>query len=207
MSVTAVPIQPTNRRHLAWLWIGVIVAIAGGIALAWQGTAPIVAERGTNAQFLAWNGGQPGVQTTASGLQYRIVEPGEGTSRPTDTDVALFSYTGSLRDGTEFDKSERPVPLPVNGAVPGFTEALKLMKKGAKYRVWIKPELAYGERSPDPNRIPNNALLVFDLHLVDFIPEAMYRQMMQAQMGAGAPGGPGGPPPTGQPQVPPPTGR
>lgn len=190
MSVTAVPLQRVKRSYLVWLWLGILVAIGAAVGLAWAGTGPVRADRGTNEQFLAWHASQPGVKTTASGLQYQVLEPGEGDAHPTDQDVALFSYQGHLRDGSVFDASERPVPMPVAGAVPGFSEGLKLMKKKSKYRFWIKPELGYGANSPDPSKIPNDALLVFDVQLVDFIPEAAYRQMMQMQMGAqgGQPG-------------------
>jgi hypothetical protein len=199
-SVTAVPIAPTKRSYLVWLWIGVIVAVAGAIALAWFGTARVVAEKGSNESYLAWNKGQSGVVETASGLQYQVLKEGEGAS-PTDSDVTLITYEGRLRDGTVFDARPQPVPMPVGGVVPGFSEALKLMKKGGKYRIWIKPELGYGANSPDPNRVPPNSLLVFEVSLLEFVPMSVYQQMMQQQMG-GAPGGPppGSPPPADQPK-------
>lgn len=192
-SVTAVPIAPTKRSYLVWLWIGVIAAILAAVALAWAGTSRVVAERGDNAAFLAWNKGQSGVVETASGLQYEVLEEGEGAS-PTDSDVALVMYKGSLRDGTQFDASQQPTPLPVAGMIPGFTEALKVMKKGGKYRVWIKPELGYGaEPRRDPQGrevIPANSLLVFEVSLLEFLPMSVYQQMMQQQQMGGMPGGP-----------------
>lgn len=198
-SVTAVPIPPTKRSYLAWLWVGVIVAVIAAVALAWAGTSTIVAERGSNESYLAWNKGQSGVIETASGLQYQVLEEGEGAS-PTDNDVALVMYKGTLRDGTQFDASQQPTPLPVAGMIPGFTEALKLMKKGGKYRLWIKPELGYGaEPRRDPQGrevIPGNSLLVFDVDLIEFVPMSVYQQMMQQQMG----GAPGAPPPGAEPQ-------
>jgi FKBP-type peptidyl-prolyl cis-trans isomerase FkpA len=130
--------------------------------------------------------------TTPSGLQYKVVQPGApGAARPTDSDVALINYEGKLLNGTTFDKSQQPTPMPVAGVVPGFSEALKLMPKGAKYRVWIKPALGYGAEAKGP--IPANSTLVFDIELIDFLPEAVVRQMQaQAQaQGAGGPGGPG----------------
>lgn len=204
-SVTAVPIAPTKRSYLVWLWIGVIVAIAAAIALAWFGTARVVAEKGSNESYLAWNKGQSGVVETASGLQYEVLQEGQGAS-PTDSDVALVMYKGTLRDGTQFDASQQPTPLPVAGMIPGFTEALKLMKKGGKYRIWIKPELGYGaEAKRDPQGkevIPANSLLVFEVSLLEFVPMSVYQQMMQQQQMGGAPGGPppGSPPPGGQPK-------
>lgn len=172
-TVTAVPLRPVKRRYLIYLWIGIALALLSAFALARQGDDP-----------LARNARASGVVTTASGLQYKVLTPGSGP-RPTATDVALINYEGKLLDGTTFDKSQRPTPMPVSGVVPGFSEALKLMPKGSKYRVWLKPELGYGDRATGP--IPANSTLVFDIELLDFLPEAVVRQM-QAQQGM--PGGP-----------------
>jgi hypothetical protein len=202
-TITAVPLQPVKRRVLVYLWIGILVAVLGASWLAMRGTAEIVALKGSNAQFLAWNKTRPGVVETASGLQYQVLKPGEGPL-PTKSDIAGVMYVGKLRDGTVFDASQQPVPFPLSGgAVPGFLEALKLMPKDAKYRFWMKPELAYGARSPDPTKIPNGSILIFDVDMLGFLPETVYRQrMMQQQMQqqmpqmpqGGAPGV-GGPPP------------
>lgn len=206
-TVTAVPIAPTKRRYLAWIWIGIVVAIAAAVALAWVGTSRVVAEKGGNAAFLSWNKGQSGVVETASGLQIQTITDGKGGS-PTDADVALVMYKGTLRNGTQFDASQQPTPLPVAGMIPGFTEALKLMKKGGKYRIWIKPELGYGaEARRDPQGrevIPADSLLVFEVDLLEFLPQSVYMQMMQQQQQQQQGGAPGGPPPGG---TPPPQGR
>lgn len=195
MTVTAVPIAPTRRRILVLLWIGIVAAIAGAVWLSTVGTAGAVAATGSNEQFLAYNASKPGVKTTESGLQYQVLEKGEGGQHPTDDDVALINYTGSLRDGTVFDASKQPSPLPVAGSIPGFSEGLKLMTKGAKYRLWIKPELGYKDQESGP--IPANSLLVFDVELIDFLPQQVLQQMQMQQMmqqqGAGA--GVGGTPP------------
>lgn len=167
-TVTAVPLIPIKRSYLVWLWLGLLAAVLGGAALAFQGD-----------DFFTRNGRASGVITTASGLQYKVIAPGSGP-KPTDTDVALVNYEGKLLNGTVFDKSERPSPFPVSGVVPGFSEGLKLMSKGAKYRFWIKPELGYGAKGAGP--IPANAPLMFDVELIDFLPEATLRQMQQ-QMG------------------------
>jgi len=205
-SVTAVPIPPTKRSYLAWLWAGVVAAIAIAVALAWFGTNT-AAIRGVlpNDKFLAANKSQPGVIETASGLQYQVLKEGTGGS-PTDGDITLSMYKGTLRDGTQFDASQQPTPLPVTGMIPGFTEALKLMKKGGKYRLWIKPELGYGAEARKDQQgkevIPANALLVFEVELFEFMPQAQFMQMMQQQqqMGGGMPGGPppGAEPPQGR---------
>jgi FKBP-type peptidyl-prolyl cis-trans isomerase FkpA len=180
-TVTAVPLRPVKRTYLVYLWVGIVVACLAAFLLARQ-----------SDDFLTRNARASGVVTTPSGLQYKVVQPGApGAARPTDSDVALINYEGKLLNGTTFDKSQQPTPMPVAGVVPGFSEALKLMPKGAKYRVWIKPALGYGAEAKGP--IPANSTLVFDIELIDFLPEAVVRQMQaQAQaQGAGGPGGPG----------------
>ncbi|QNA84438.1 FKBP-type peptidyl-prolyl cis-trans isomerase [Sphingomonas sp. So64.6b] len=195
-SITAVPLQPVKRRVLVYLWIGIALVMCGAVALAQMAPADPV------TTYLAKNRADKGVVQTVSGLQYKIIEPGKGDARPTDTDVALVNYEGKLTNGTTFDKSQQPTPMPIAGVVPGFSEALKLMPKGSKYRFWIKPSLGYGDKATGP--IPANSVLMFDVELLDFLPEAtlrqmqMQQQMMQQQQG-GAPGGmppgAGGPPP------------
>jgi FKBP-type peptidyl-prolyl cis-trans isomerase FkpA len=194
-SVTAVPLQPVKRGYIGWLGGGVVLGVAAAVVLALTGTAPVIAAKGTNEQFLAWNQSQPGVHVTASGLQYQVLKEGEGPA-PTDNDVALVNYVGRLRDGRIFDRSQQPTPMPVRGMIPGFSEALKLMHRDAKYRVWVKPELAYGDHSPNPEVIPANSLLVFDIDLKGAMPMEQFQQMMQMQRMGGA-GGAGGPPPGG----------
>lgn len=181
-TVTAVPLRPVKRSYLVYIWIAVALALVSAFALARQGDSALVREmRGI------------GVVTTASGLQYKLLKAGGGPARPTDSDVTLVNYQGRLLDGTTFDKSERPTPMPVGQVVPGFAEALKMMTKGAKYRFWMPPSLAYGAEAKGP--IPANSTLVFDVELIDFLPEAALRQMQQQQMmqqqmqGGAAPGG------------------
>ncbi len=183
-TVTAVPLQPTKRSYLVYLWVGIALALIAAVALARQGDDP-----------LARNARAKGVVVTASGLQYKVIAPGKpGAAKPTDADVALVNYEGKLLSGTTFDKSQQPTPMPVTGVVPGFSEALKLMPKGSKYRFWMKPSLGYGDKATGP--IPANSTLVFDVELLDFLPQSVVQQMQaQAQMGRGAPGGmPGGAP-------------
>jgi hypothetical protein len=194
MSVTAVPLQPTRRSYVVLLWLGIVVAVAIAVWLAFYGTSAARAKVGTNEQFLAWNAGRPGVKTTASGLEYQILVPGKGDNHPTDQDIALINYSGSLRDGTVFDASKQPTPLPVAGSIKGFSEGLKLMSKGAKYRFWIKPDLGYGAQGAGP--IPADSVLVFDVELIDFLPQSVIQQQMQMQqmMQGGMPGAQGGAP-------------
>jgi len=191
-TVNAVPLRPVKRSYLIYLWIGLALALVSAFALARQGD-----------DVMTRNARARGVVTTASGLQYKVLKPGAG-AKPTDTDVALINYEGKLLDGSTFDKSQQPTPMPVSGVVPGFSEALKLMPKGAKYRVWLPAALGYGDKSPSP-AIPANSTLVFDIELLDFLPQEVIQRMQQQQMmmGGGASGGsagPGGMPPGVQPQ-------
>lgn len=120
--------------------------------------------------FLAKNKGESGVQTTPSGLQYKIVAPGTGAS-PKGDDIVVVNYKGTLIDGTEFDSSYKrnmPAEFPIKGVIPGWTEGLQLMKKGGKAMFFVPPELGYGDRPRQ--QIPANATLIFDVELLDIKP-------------------------------------
>jgi FKBP-type peptidyl-prolyl cis-trans isomerase FklB len=117
--------------------------------------------------YLAENAKKEGVKTTASGLQYKVLKSGTGQS-PKDTDTVKVHYEGSLIDGTVFDSSIKrgePATFPVKGVIPGWTEALEMMKVGDKWQLVIPPKLAYGERGHPPV-IPPNSTLVFDVELL-----------------------------------------
>lgn len=119
-------------------------------------------------EFLAKNKTAEGVQTTASGLQYKIKEAGTGNP-PKAEDIVVVNYKGTLIDGTEFDSSYKrnmPAEFPLKGVIPGWTEGLQMMKKGGKATFFVPPELGYGDR-PRQN-IPSNAVLIFDVELLDF---------------------------------------
>jgi len=116
--------------------------------------------------FLRENAAREGVVTTLTGLQYEVVEAGEG-AKPAATDRVTVHYTGRLLDGTVFDSSvERgePARFALNQVIPGWTEGLQLMSPGAKYRFWIPANLAYGERGP-PSIGPNQ-VLDFEVELI-----------------------------------------
>jgi len=126
------------------------------------------------AKFLAANGKQPDVVTTASGLQYKVLNPGSGDS-PKSSDEVVVNYRGSLLDGTEFDSSYKhgqPATFAVGRVIPGWTEALQLMKPGGKYQVWIPPQLAYDTHPPERAPIPPGAMLIFDVELIKIMPPA-----------------------------------
>jgi FKBP-type peptidyl-prolyl cis-trans isomerase len=117
--------------------------------------------------FLDQNKTKEGVKVTTSGLQYKVLSGGSGKS-PSATDKVTVHYTGKLIDGTVFDSSvERgePATFGVNQVIPGWTEALQLMKEGDKYTLYIPYNLAYGERGAPP-QIPPFSTLVFDVELI-----------------------------------------
>ncbi|RVT40320.1 FKBP-type peptidyl-prolyl cis-trans isomerase [Sphingobium algorifonticola] len=169
MSTTAVPLRPIAKGSLTKLWIGVATVVLAAAGLAYAGTGS--------------------VET----LGFEVQTEGQGPS-PTVTDVVLISYVGKLKDGTVFDQNPQAA-LPVDGLVPGFTQALLKMKKGGKYHISIPPQLGYGAEAKGP--IPANSTLEFDVELLDFKSraeiEAMQQQMQMMQ------GGPGGPPAGGAP--------
>ncbi|HUO09920.1 MAG TPA: FKBP-type peptidyl-prolyl cis-trans isomerase [Phycisphaerae bacterium] len=115
--------------------------------------------------FLVENAKKPGVVTTASGLQYKINSSGKG-KQPKATDTVSVNYRGTLVSGKEFDASHgTPVTFPVNGVIPGWTEALQLMHEGDKWTLYIPAKLAYGEQGAGPDIGPNQTL-IFDVELV-----------------------------------------
>jgi len=121
------------------------------------------------ADFLKENGVREGVVTTESGLQYEVLQAGEGAS-PSAESIVNTHYHGTLIDGTVFDSSvERgePIEFAVNQVIPGWTEALQLMSAGSKWRLYVPANLAYGEYSPGPN-IPPQSTLVFEVELLSF---------------------------------------
>lgn len=122
-------------------------------------------------EFLAENKEKEDVQTTGSGLQYKILEEGSGPS-PTSNDTVQVHYEGTLIDGTVFDSSYdrgEPVEFPVDGVIKGWTEALQMMKAGAKWKLFIPPELGYGERGT-PGPIGPNDVLIFEVELLEVNP-------------------------------------
>ena len=180
--ITRVPLQPIAKGALTKLWLGVaaVALAAGGIAWA----------------------SMPG------SVDIETIKAGTGAS-PTIADVALINYKGMLANGKVFDEGKQAV-FPLEGVIPGFTQALEKMQKGGKYKVLIPSELAYGpadQKNPQTGEvaIPGGSDLTFEIELIDFRSkaeiEAQQRMMQQLQQqmggagGPGAPGAPGAPPP------------
>ncbi len=117
--------------------------------------------------FLASNKKKAGVITLSNGLQYKILTPGKG-SKPTAKDKVTVDYEGKTIAGKVFDSSYqrgKPATFPVNGVIPGWTQALQMMKPGATWMVYIPAKLAYGERGV-PGVIEPNSTLIFKVHLL-----------------------------------------
>jgi FKBP-type peptidyl-prolyl cis-trans isomerase FklB len=117
--------------------------------------------------FLAANKTKEGIKTLPSGLQYKVIKEGTGKT-PTAEDTVVTNYRGTLTDGTEFDSSYKrgqPATFPVKGVIPGWTEALQLMKEGSKWELFIPSNLAYGEQGAG-GVIGPNAALIFEIELI-----------------------------------------
>lgn len=127
-----------------------------------------------NAAWLAENGKRPGITTTASGLQYEVLSAGAGTGETAKMgDEVSVNYTGTLIDGTVFDASARhggPASFTVGQVIPGWNEALALMKEGDKWKLYIPSDLAYGEQGPPG--IGSNQVLIFEVELLKVSPKS-----------------------------------
>jgi FKBP-type peptidyl-prolyl cis-trans isomerase FkpA len=149
------------------------IAQAFGQKMQAKQMAKMVADAKTNLAagdtFFAHNAKAPGVQTTASGLQYQVLTEGKG-AKPIATDTVRVQYKGMLLDGKTFDSSYdrgEPATFPLNQVVPGWQEGIALMPVGSKYKFWIPSKLGYGEKGTPGGPIPPNATLVFEVELLD----------------------------------------
>ena len=129
--------------------------------LALQAAAPIPAPGPASASAAP---APSAIVTTESGLRFQVLQAGTGR-RPTRHDAVLVTYEGRLGDGTVFDSAPEPVGVRVGQLIPGFTEALRLMNQGGRYRFWIPPNLAYGDVG-SRGVVPPNAEVEFTLTLV-----------------------------------------
>jgi FKBP-type peptidyl-prolyl cis-trans isomerase len=136
-----------------------------------RAAAKVNLEKGT--KFLAENGGRKGVTTLPSGLQYEVLAEGAGP-KPAADHVVVAHYRGTRLDGSEFDGTDprgEPASFPLRGVVPGWQEALPLMKAGSKWRIYLPPALGYGEQGSPPAIEPNE-VLVFEIQLISSAPAA-----------------------------------
>ena len=117
--------------------------------------------------FLKNNASKPGVHTTPSGLQYKVILEGHGKT-PKATDTVRVNYRGTTIDGTEFDSSYKrnePIEFPLNGVIPGWTDGVQLMKEGGKIELFIPSNLAYGAQGAGGVIAPDSTL-IFDIELI-----------------------------------------
>lgn len=129
------------------------------------------AEKDAGEKFLAENKKRKGVITLPDGLQYEIIKEGSG-EKPTDTSTVKAHYIGSLVNGQEFDNSYKrgePLEIPVGGVIRGWTEALKMMPVGSKWKLYIPAELGYGDRGAGNGVIPGGATLIFEVELIEIV--------------------------------------
>jgi len=142
-----------------------VLILAGMASGASAAVSSLSAE--ANTAYLAENAKKPGVVVRPNGLQYKIVHNGFG-KRPLPTDMVTVYYTGTLINGTTFDGTEAGLPaqFKVTDLIPGWTEALELMREGDQWHIVIPPNLGYGARGAGGGTIPPNQVLVFDLTLV-----------------------------------------
>lgn len=120
--------------------------------------------------YLAENAKKDGVKSTPSGLQYKVLKEGDG-ALPAKTDMVKVHYTGTFIDGKKFDSSVdrgEPATFGVDQVIPGWTEALQLMKVGSKWQLAIPADLAYGPEGRGP-QMPGNSVLLFDVELLDIV--------------------------------------
>ena len=120
--------------------------------------------------FLAKNKSNPKVKTTASGLQYEVLQEGDGKTKPKATDIVQVKYTGKLMDGTVFDSTDKnggaAMDINLSRVIKGWTEGIQLMSKGSKYKFYIPSDLAYGDQGAGAD-IPAGATIIFDVELVN----------------------------------------
>ncbi len=155
MSVTQVPLRPIARGSLVKLWLAIAALVAAAFYIAQLGTSPLR--------------GEP----TASGLVFRTVEPGQGELIKL-VDGALIEYEGRLPNGTVFDSTagRGPAPILPSQVIPGFSEALQLMRAGGRYSFRIPAALAYGPTGTPDGKIPPNSDLTFDVNVIQVVPNA-----------------------------------
>ena len=161
-------------RILAATMLALILAACGGARPSAEGPDVAAANLKAGEAFLAANAKVEGVQTTPSGLQYKILRSGPTDGlRPKPADEVKVHYEGKLTTGEVFDSSfERgaPVAFPLGGLIPGWIEALQLMRPGDEWMLYVPAKLAYGDESKGGGTIPANSVLVFRIQLIAVLP-------------------------------------
>jgi FKBP-type peptidyl-prolyl cis-trans isomerase FkpA len=178
-AVTAVPIPPLPKGAILKLWIAILLLAAGGAALAWLGTSPLQRH------------------TTETGVQYQILEEGEGATI-TSADLVLFHFVARRGDGSVFATSMGREPVttaPDNSFFPGVGQGLKLMRKGARYRFWLPPSQAFQGELPEGAGLSPDEVLSFDVQVVDVAPGLAAMQSLMGGPGGMGPDPHGGLPP------------
>ncbi len=151
--------------------IGILLAAVLLLAAGPAAAADPALSPAANAAYLAANAHKPGVHVATSGLQYRIIKNGFGR-RPGPRDSVTVYYSGKLITGKVFDSTEPGLPanFVVNQLIPGWTEALQVMREGDRWELVIPANLAYGERGAGNGAIPPGQVLIFDMELVSMTP-------------------------------------
>ena len=169
MSVAEAAHRPANTGRAVKLWLGLILVIAAGIALAWYGAGSLRPE------------------VTQTGLEFRTIKGGKG-DRITGNDVALLEYVLTADDGSVLDASEKPTPFIQEGVYPGFGEAMGHMQEGGQYRFSMPQSLAF-VNTPAPSNFPKDSKLNFEVRVRQIVRGAapMYKQMQAQQMQGGVP--------------------
>jgi len=160
------PLQPEDTVKNIPLLIRMAALAALSLLMACQPHSNPAADA-NNQQYLQQHTKQEGIVSLPSGLQYKVLASGNGSS-PAASDSVTVNYRGSLLDGTEFDSSYKrgePATFPVNGVIRGWTEALQLMHEGDKWELTIPPQLGYGSGGAG-SAIPGDAVLVFEVELL-----------------------------------------
>ncbi len=164
---------PRSSEIIMKLYTKLILAVVAGLVIGFSGflmdkkEAPEVTKANGEA-FLLENAKKPNIKTTASGLQYEILQEGEG-KHPTARSKVTVHYRGTLIDGEEFDSSysrEKPIGFTLDQVIAGWTEGIQLMNKGAKFKFYIPSELAYGEAGQ--GKILPHSALIFEVELIRF---------------------------------------
>jgi FKBP-type peptidyl-prolyl cis-trans isomerase FklB len=159
--------SPLHMKLFSLLTLTLALGLFAGCSANENKPAASGAASNDGEAFLAANAKKEGVLTTASGLEYKVIKSGTGES-PKPDDKVKVHYHGTLIDGTVFDSSVQrgePIVFPVGAVIPGWVEALQLMKVGDKWQLFIPAKLAYGEQSPTP-AIPPNSVLIFEVELL-----------------------------------------